>query len=565
MGYDTKEEKVSTGSEERATEEKKAAEEVAKEETVKEQNNTQESESKSKESGEEASKEAVKETTKETTKETAKETGKPDDTENKDKKEASEETAAEDKSKKKPRKGRIFLIVAAVLLCGALIGIYFGGAFYYREHFFPNTAINGIDCSNQEAEQAIDAVQQWYTNAYALKIVDGDGKERLVIKPGDCEMMFPVEQSIEQLLEEQNEYAWVAMMFNKVSREHQISVEAVYSQEALRSSLQGAVLFTGDAEEPQNAYIGEYEEAEGRYTIIAEKEGTLLDEEQTVLCIEEALDSMRGELNLREAQCYVRPEVDSNNEELQERLEQLNRIVGTRITYDWNGNEEILDGELIHTWIILEDGEISLDEEQIAAYVAEKAKAYDTYGQKRKFTTTLGVELTLPSGAYGWRTDREAETEALKELILEGAVIQKEPEYKNQGFVKGADDIGNSYVEIDLSNQHLYVYQDGEIVLESDFVSGNVSNGNTTPPGVFGLTYKTTDAVLRGENYETPVKYWMPFNGNIGMHDATWRRAFGGEIYLTNGSHGCINLPFNKAKEIYGYVSTGFPVICYYY
>lgn len=470
-----------------------------------------------------------------------------------------------EKTDSKSHKGRIITIAAAALLCAALLVIYFGGAYYYREHFFPHTSINGIDCGNQEAEQAIEAVQQWYAEEYTLKIVDESGKEQLVINPKDCEMIFPVEQSIAQLLEEQNEYAWVAAMFNRVSREHQISVDAVYSEEALQRSLQGAVLFTGKGEEPENAYISEYEESEGGYVIIAEKEGSLLNKEQTVLCIEEALDTMQEELNLRDAQCYVLPEVDSNNEELQERLEQLNRIVGTRITYDWNGNEEVLDGEIIHTWIILEDGEISLDEEQIAAYVAEKAKAYDTYGRRRQFTTTLGIELTLPSGGYGWKTDKAAEAEALKELILTGAVIDREPEYSSRGWVKGSDDIGNSYVEIDLSNQHLYMYQDGEIVLESDFVSGNVANGKTTPGGVFGLTYKTRDAVLRGPDYETPVKYWMPFNGDIGMHDATWRNDFGGDIYLTNGSHGCINLPLSKAKEIYDYVSKGFPVICYYY
>ena len=120
-------------------------------------------------------------------------------------------------------------------------------------------------------------------------------------------------------------------------------------------------------------------------------------------------------------------------------------------------------------------------------------------------------------------------------------------------------------MEIDLTHQHLYLYWKGELVLETDFVSGDVADGNTTPGGLYRLTYKTTDAVLRGATYETPVKYWMPFNGNIGMHDATWRNQFGGEIYLTNGSHGCINLPLDKAQAIYGYVSTGFPIICYYY
>ena len=92
-----------------------------------------------------------------------------------------------------------------------------------------------------------------------------------------------------------------------------------------------------------------------------------------------------------------------------------------------------------------------------------------------------------------------------------------------------------------------------------------MSNGNTTPDGVCGITYKTTNAVLRGRDYETPVNYWMPFNGNVGMHDATWRSEFGGDIYLTNGSHGCINLPLDMAAAIYEYMSTGFPVICYYY
>ena len=135
---------------------------------------------------------------------------------------------------------------------------------------------------------------------------------------------------------------------------------------------------------------------------------------------------------------------------------------------------------------------------------------------------------------------------------------EREPVYSNTALHKGRDDIGNSYVEIDLGSQKLYLYNEGSLILETDFVSGNVSRGWTTPAGVFGLTYKTKNAVLRGDNYETPVNYWMPFNGNIGMHDATGRGSFGGDIYMTNGSHGCINLPLDAAAQIYEYVSAGF-------
>lgn len=119
-------------------------------------------------------------------------------------------------------------------------------------------------------------------------------------------------------------------------------------------------------------------------------------------------------------------------------------------------------------------------------------------------------------------------------------------------------------MEIDLSAQHLYFIKDGTVIMESPLVSGNMSRGWGTPGGVFGLTYKTRNAVLRGADYATPVSYWMPFNGNIGMHDAGWRGSFGGTIYQTSGSHGCVNLPPNKAKEIYGYVEKNMPVVCYY-
>ena len=98
---------------------------------------------------------------------------------------------------------------------------------------------------------------------------------------------------------------------------------------------------------------------------------------------------------------------------------------------------------------------------------------------------------------------------------------------------------------------------------ESDFVSGNVAKGHTTPGGAFMLTYKTMNAVLRGPDYETPVTYWMPFNGDIGMHDLTSRKAFGGDIYKTRGSHGCINLPYAAAKKIYETIDKGYCVLVY--
>ena len=77
------------------------------------------------------------------------------------------------------------------------------------------------------------------------------------------------------------------------------------------------------------------------------------------------------------------------------------------------------------------------------------------------------------------------------------------------------------------------------------------------------MTYTEKNATLRGENYETPVTYWMPFAGNVGMHDATWRSSFGGSIYKYSGSHGCINLPLDAAKVIFENVKKNYPVLVY--
>lgn len=99
--------------------------------------------------------------------------------------------------------------------------------------------------------------------------------------------------------------------------------------------------------------------------------------------------------------------------------------------------------------------------------------------------------------------------------------------------------------------------------MSTDIVSGNPYAGNATPTGVYRLKYKERNSILVGEDYRTPVSYWMPFNGGVGMHDANWRGSFGGSIYQGGGSHGCINLPPSIAGKIYSNIEAGNVVIVY--
>ncbi len=240
------------------------------------------------------------------------------------------------------------------------------------------------------------------------------------------------------------------------------------------------------------------------------------------------------------------------------------KIRSMRITYRFGDQTETLDGEEISKWLIISnDGSLSVNETMAKDYVASLAGKYDTFGKKRSFTTHSGDRITITGGDYGYWMDRVSTRQELISQILSGESAELTPVYYGEAVSYGEDDIGSSYVEVNIGAQHLWVYKNGEVVNETDFVSGGLFKGNGTPEGAYAITYKERDATLVGEGYESSVKYWMPFNGNIGLHDAPWRDAFGGHIYYMNGSHGCVNLPSEKAAQIYDQVEKGEPVIVY--
>lgn len=479
------------------------------------------------------------------------------------------ETVSEKKDDKTKKRHIAPFVISGVL--AVILLVYGGIAIYFTSHFLPHTYVNGIDCSQKEASEVAGLLEQ-QSQSYVLQItgrVDEDGNNDNIGELTATDMQLQLVDTlatVQEIMDAQNPILWIASLW-QVDQNTQLSQGVTFDEGCLQDAIKAIDAFqTSHMITPEDAYIGAYSEKQKGYEIVADTQGTKLNMDTVLEVLEAAIYEHADSVDLEEQGCYEAAKITADDKKLLQCLDTINSWVSAEITYDWNGSQVVLDGDTIQEWISFEDNKPELDEEAVKEFVASCAKEYDTYGKKRKFTTTLGVELTLPSGAFGWKTDKEGETQELTNLIYQGSKTDKEPIYSCKGAVKGSSDIGSSYVEIDLTNQHLYLYQKGSIVLETDFVSGNMSKkGCMTPPGVFGLTYKTRNAVLKGADYETPVNYWMPFNGNVGMHDATWRATFGGDIYLTRGSHGCVNLPLGMAAKIYEYVSTGFPVICYYY
>lgn len=298
--------------------------------------------------------------------------------------------------------------------------------------------------------------------------------------------------------------------------------------------------------------------------MVAETEGNRLNRERTVEAVKAAVAGLETKLDLAAAGCYEEPKVTAEDAGLKKTYEKLQNYVNTTVTYTFGEEREVLDADTVAGWIVRKGSRAELDPELVKEYVNALRRKHDTVFHKRKFMTSYGEEVTIELGDYGWWMDVGQEVEELIGLLERGEGGERVPVYRQTAASYDTPDYGDSYVEINLTAQHLFLYQNGECVLESDFVSGNPSRGNDTPPGIYGITYKERNATLNGDTYSTPVSFWMPFNNNVGMHDATWRTEFGRNIYMTNGSHGCINLPYAIAQEIYDYVEKNTPVICYH-
>ncbi len=455
-------------------------------------------------------------------------------------------------------KKKVWIIAGAI--AAVLLLIYIGLSFFFMSHFFFGTTINGMKVSGCSVEGVQKKIED-QVGGYVLVIYERDGTTEQI--SGDSIGLSPeFDDSLEKLVAKQNGFAWIVKLFagQRLENETLVSYDETMLKEMVRE------LPCMDAEKqiaPEDAGISEYNEADG-YTVIPSVPGTMIDETALLDAVRDAVAGVTSELSLLETGCYVEPKVGDDDDKLLAAIEVLNGYAKAAITYEVGDDVWELTASTFCDWLTVDDDfAVSIDEEQVADYVSGLAGTYNTFYSAKTLDTSYGQTVTISRAAYGWKVDSEAEKTRIIEEIQAGETVSRDLNYSCTANSHGEHDYGDSYVEINLTAQHLFLYKDGELVIETDFVSGDESDGNSTPTGAFGITYTQRDATLRGATYETPVSYWMPFNGNIGMHDATWRKSFGAAIYKRNGSHGCINLPYSAAETIFQTVYTGYPVLVY--
>ncbi|MCD7828985.1 MAG: L,D-transpeptidase/peptidoglycan binding protein [Clostridiales bacterium] len=472
--------------------------------------------------------------------------------------------AAAVRRRRKKQTGSMIYVLIVALFLALLVFFYALAARYYTGRFPNKTTINGVDVSNMTEANAVAALNR-QVQEYTLTIAERDGVTE-VIRARDIDLAYDDTGDVAQLLEQYNPTLWITYYFTEDALT--ASEDTTYSQTKAEQEIADLNCFSpACVTKVKDASLQKNDEG---FYIQAEVQGTQLDEEKTTQLLLDALSSNQAEVDLDAAGCYLAPTVYEDDETLNRELERINGWLKAEITYDFeDGRLEVADNTVIKDWIVQqEDGAYAIDYDLVFEWVKTTlAYQYDTFGLTHVVTTHSGETLTLTGGDYGWCIDRPTTTEALIEAVEAGTVGELEPAYLYTAQERGVDDIGGTYVEVSIADQTMWCYKDYEVVVETPVVTGNPNKGNATPSGsVWAFDCHKSPATLGSYvtmGYSSYVNFWMSFTGNVGIHDASWRSTYGGDIYLTNGSHGCVNTPYEAAKKIYETVNVGVAVFVY--
>lgn len=538
-----------------------------------------------------------------------------------------------------------FIILLAAV--SFLAVIYFMQVRFYKDHFLKGTLFNTVDCSNLTVPEAKKKIQK-KINQYTLTLTFADSSTAVL----SSDMLNAQEIStdtLQKVMDSQDALLWMNQYFaSPVEAADTLNI----NKEALTKALAAIPqLQPENMTAPVDAKIV-FED--GAYKVQPETEGNTIDVSKVIPAVEEAIENRTETLDVSQIEgAYARPTVFSNDEKLNNQVTQINDLTKGAITYDLPTGKKVLDRETLVTWLVDNgDGTYTKDpdlwNQHIRDYVAAMADEVDTWGKGQKFNATGIGEVFVDWGNhsdYGWKLDRETEIQNLTSDLENGTVTEREPAWTYKTTTGASMDqnsgMGGTYVEVDLSRQHLWLYKDGSLLTDFDIVSGEMSEKHYTPEGLYyinsnkqtGTTLKGPSREIKIETYpsgkivrdgvvvqegnstassegeagaegddsqegdgsqegsesgdaaettdsgdgeptvtyeteyewESDVSYWLPFIGNqVGLHDASWRGVFGGQVYIWNGSHGCVNMPVKYAEIVYNNVEVGTPVVVYY-
>lgn len=474
--------------------------------------------------------------------------------------------------RKKRQRTRDILIIGIPLIL--LFAVLFVFVIFPSTHFNQGTKINGIDVSGLSISGADDLLEEKAMPDLDILVLGREG-EKVEIKGEDVSWGYTSSQLRGIIRESRKEQSFWSSLRNAGSFESRI--EPTLNSRALKKILEGSVIAHPEPVTPVDAHIGKDET--GGFIIVPEVKGNKLSsdewDEYAVSEIEKQLEKGQETFTVSiPDEFYENTALPADDPGLHEVLDRLNEVALRPLKIDIYYGETTLYLKDVATIDL--DGRFTISDNKIWDYVLRLAEEYDTLGKDRTIKLPDGRTITLEGSSkrdtYGFELDQEKTYDLLVEALY-GEKKRIKAKYYTIGHTRvddGSLDIGDSYIFVDIDRQKVYGVKNGELLISSDLVTGlETSEDTRTPEGIYVIWKMDTACSLvgteaNGTAYDSYVNYWMAFDyhGN-GLHDALWREKFGGNIYMTDGSHGCVNLPYETAQTLYWNFDEGDPVLVY--
>lgn len=489
-------------------------------------------------------------------------------------------------------RGRRVLIALGVVLA-VLVIAYGGGVVLFGNVCYPNTVIADTDVSLMTRDTAISRVRS-SAEGYRLA-VEGDGFT-WTFDPESASEVIDAEAAVDRTIGANDPFEWPVRLVEalsntdsnaavessadgdeEVSRD-QIDLPQGFDRDAFLADLDAALDAFNETRIGTFDAAGAYDADAGKFTLEKACSNQKLDKEAIEVAALRAISTLSKNVTLDEGS-FVPLAGGASESELRAAIDQANSLIGTDVDLKMGGSVvATLDGATFVQWMTFDESlKPTLSTEPLAQWVRDLAETkLDTIGCQRTYARPDGKVVTVSGGTYGWNSDEQQLVKLLQEAVANKQVGEIDiPTLQNAAVwtAKGEKDWG-AYCDIDLTEQHCRYYDaSGNILWESGCVTGNPNEGDATPTGVYILNAKRQNETLIGmdmdkdgePDYRSPVAYWMPFVGNlIGLHDASWQSASvftNPTAYLWAGSHGCVNLPTDKAGELYNLIQVGDCVI----
>lgn len=452
--------------------------------------------------------------------------------------------------------------VSAGLTVIAILAIGYGWrTAHYNSHFLSDTQIGGIQVGGQTAEQAAQTLKTKLSNQ--TYTVEEHSKTLAQFTSREAGVKAYSTTQLKQLIAKQNAYSWPVHTFSASADDQRLSASAMDDTDltALANKIvQVAGTNRTTTHNAKLVYKGH------QFTIEKPVYGTEISQASVKAALTKAIETHESTINLKQA--YVKPTVLANSKSLVSAKTKAEKLAKNKITYRITNHSIQVPSDTIASWLTTKNGQVTTSNAQITKYLTKLSYQYGTIHKTRHFKAHDGKTVKVPAGLYGWSIKVASETPILSKAVLAGKPVTRTPVIQGTGYHKDGSDLGSTYIEVSKPAQHMWVYKNGKVIISTDVVTGKPVSG-TTPSGVWDVWSKQRNAVLRGKNddgsnYASPVKYWMPIDDTgVGIHDSPWQPRYGGDWYLTHGSHGCVNTPPSVVGKVYAAVPLHTPVVIY--